>query len=89
MAKEFLSNMDESEVPAAPLVNPERKPVKIMVVGSRWAVQFNMSTVGGNLHSENYGGWLPLGGAADYPHAASAGVEMLSMAVCIITILKH
>ncbi|WP_448600549.1 hypothetical protein [Thermoleptolyngbya sp.] len=45
MAKEFLSNMDESKVPAAPLVNPERKPVKIMVVGSRWAMLLIIHTL--------------------------------------------
>ncbi|HIK40373.1 MAG TPA: peptide ABC transporter substrate-binding protein, partial [Thermoleptolyngbya sp. M55_K2018_002] len=38
MAKECLSNSAESQVPAAPPETPKREPVKIMVVGSRWAV---------------------------------------------------
>ncbi|WP_448596354.1 hypothetical protein [Thermoleptolyngbya sp.] len=45
MAKEFLSNMAESQVPATPPVNPEREPVKIMVVGSRWAVLLIIHTL--------------------------------------------
>jgi hypothetical protein len=45
MAKEFLSNMAESQVPATPPVNPEREPVKIMAVGSRWAVLLIIHTL--------------------------------------------
>lgn len=45
MAKEFPSTGAESQAPAAPPVNPEREPVKIMVVGSRWAVLLIIHTL--------------------------------------------
>ncbi|WOB43590.1 hypothetical protein HNI00_10815 [Thermoleptolyngbya oregonensis NK1-22] len=45
MAKECLSNSAESQVPATPPENPEREPVKIMVVGSRWAVLLIIHTL--------------------------------------------